>query len=247
MNQAVKFQLGLGAMVIIYYLVRLLGISDHGLNIWQQIYWGNLIRNSFLLLLTFLLFYQIFNQARKMPITGPTLVKGSLLKKLLFIFFGLGWLAVVTHTIFDSLKILLPLELLPLYQFADLMDETIAHLFMHIPIQLGFFLLTLLEIQRPSSTPLVRKNLVILIISSSLTGLLWGLNLSEGNFSIYFSLPTVIIYLIITTYLIKHFRIKLTNRPWTLYSLITSASIAISFSVWSLIHSSSTQFFSTLK
>jgi hypothetical protein len=247
MNQAVKFQLGLVTIIIVYYLVRLLGISNINFNLWQQIYWGNFIKNSFLLFFTFLLFYQIFNQVRKMPVTGPTIIKGRVLKKILIFVFALGWLAVVTHTIFDSLKILLPLELLPLYQFADLMDETIAHIFIYMPIQLGFIILTLLEVQRPSFSRLTNLDLLILISSSSLTGILWGLNLTEGNYSLFTSLPVVVIYLFFAVFLTTKYKLKLRHQPWAIFSLITSSSVILSFSAWCWIFSNSTQLFTILK
>ncbi len=246
-NQAVKFQLGLFTLVIIYYLIRLLGISDINLNLWQLIYWGNFIKDSLMLFIAFLLAYLIFNKVRLSPKSGPTIIKGRTLKQILFSIFILGWLAVVTHTIFDSLKLFLPFNLLPFYQFADLMDETIAHIFIYLPTQLTIIILALLEAQRPSLSRLNKKDLSILITSSTLIGLFWGLNLSEGNLSLVTSLPTMVIYLYFSLFIIKKHKLKLITRPWTLFSLLASLFSIISFSIWSLVYSSSTQLFMTLK
>lgn len=246
MSQAIKLQLGLLAIVISYLIIRLLGISNLNLNLWQQIYWGNFIKNSLLLVITFIVAYLIFNQARLRQKTGPTIIKGSLLKKFLIVVFILGWLAIVTHTIFDSLKILLPFNLLPVYQFADLMDETIAHIFIYVPSTLAIFILNFLEIQRPARR-INKKDITIISILSVIIGLVWGLNLSEGNLSLFTSFPLMIIFLITFSFLIKKHKLNLLIRPWLLFSLITASTSTISFAIWNLFFTHQDQLFMVLQ
>lgn len=247
MSQPVKFQLGLFSIVIIYFIIRLLGISDLDLNLYQQIYYGNFIKDSLMLFVTFSLSFFIFNKARKLPLTGPTIIKGRILKKLLISIYILGWLAVVSHTIFDSIKILLPLNLLSFYQFAETMDETISHIFIFVPTLITFFILTILEIQRPSLKKITKLDIFLLTTSSLLIGLVWGPNLSEGNLSIITSFPIMIFYLLFSIFIIKKYNLKLRFHPWMLFSLITDITGIISYIIWSLVYSSSTQLFMILK
>lgn len=246
MSQAVKLQLSLFTIILIYVIVRLIGISGINLNLWQQIYWGNFIKNSLILLITYIVAYLIFNQARLRPKTGPTIIKGSILKKALIIIFSFGWLAIVSHTLFDSLKLLLPFKLLSIYQFADLMDETIAHIFIFVPAILAIFILNLLEIQRPARR-ISKRDTIIISVLSLIIGLVWGLNLSEGNLSLVTSLPLMIAFLIIFILLIKKHQLNLLIRPWLLFSLITAFVSSTSFLVWSLIFSGNTQLFMVLQ
>ncbi len=245
MSQVVKYQLGLLGVIVIYLVIRLLGISNLNLNLWQQIYWGNFIKNSLILLISYTITYKIFNQVRLRPKTGPTIIKGSLLKKALIIVFAFGWLAVVTHTIFDSLKILLPYQLLPIYQFADLMDETIAHIFMFVPVILSLIILNLLEVQRPARR-INKKDITIISLLSIFIGLVWGPNLSEGNLSLYTSFPLMLLFLLSFTLLIKKHKLNLLIRPWLLFFLITTSISSIGFLIFNLISPQNSQLFMLL-
>lgn len=245
--QAIKHQLILFALFSIYIIIRLIGISSFPLTLWQNIYWGGLVKNSFLLLTSFTLTYYILDSIRHRPRSGPKIISGKNLKKILYPALVLSWLAVVTHAFFDSLKILLPFKLLPLYQFADLMDETISHIFMFLPILALFFIVTFLEIERPLPKLLGKKAIILLTCLSLLIGIVWGLNLTEGRLAFVTSFPVMLVYLFLTLYLFKKHHLNLSSRPWNLMAIIILTSGSISLTVWNLVFRSTPELFTILQ
>jgi len=208
MNKVVKFQLAIFAVITAYALFRFISISDISLTLWQRIYWGNIIKDSFLLIAYILISYAVFNIIRFNPKTGPAIIKGSILKKSLYFFIAVFWTTMITRMFSDSFKMIFPFNKLKLYQFADLLDETLGHIFLYIPIIAVYFIGTLLEIERPSKKPLFQLETILLFILSVLGGIGWGLNLTEGNFSALTSLPLMILFLIFTAFIF----IKLLNH-----------------------------------
>ncbi|MFH1280279.1 MAG: hypothetical protein ABII08_01540 [Candidatus Beckwithbacteria bacterium] len=247
MSHTLKSQLAFFSIFSIYIIIRFIGISDISLNVFQQIYLGNILKDTILLIALFLLSYTFFNQARNNTKLGPTIIKGSKLKFSLCIFLGLGWLAVIAHLIFDSIKIFLPFEWLSIYKFADLLDETISHVFMYLSAIGLFFVMSMLEIERPLAKKIKNKEITIIIFISLIAGIFWGLNLSEGRLSLITSLPAMIIYLVITVWFLKKYKLSLAIRPWTLMYIIISLFGSITFIIWALIFKSIPEFFNYLK
>jgi|APSaa5957512622_1039677.scaffolds.fasta_scaffold40978_2 hypothetical protein len=247
MSSTFKSQIALLFTFSCYILIRFIGISDISLNVFQEIYFGNVIKDTFLLLALFILSYTFFNAARKNKKTGPTIINGSKLKLSLYIVLFFGWLSVIAHLIFDSIKLFLPFNWLDIYQFADLLDETISHIFLFLSTISSFFIMSLLEIERPLSKAIKKLEINIMFIINLIIGVFWGLNLSEGNLSIFTSLPTMIIFLVIILWLIKKHQLSLTKRPWTLMSVIISLSGSVTYIIWSLMVGLNPQFFSYLK
>lgn len=247
MSTTLKSQLALFSVWSIYIAIRFIGISNISLNVFQQIYIGNILKDTLLIIALFLLTYIFFNQARSNKKNGPTIIKGSKLKLSLYIVLAFGWLAIVAHLIFDSIKLFLPFEWLPIYKFSDLLDETISHIFMFLSAISAFFIASLLEIERPLAKNIKKLEFKIIIAINIIAGIFWGLNLSEGNLSLVTSLPAMLIYLIIIPTLLKKHQLSLTNRPWTTMSIVISISSSITFITWSLIFKSVPQFFNYLK
>ena len=247
MKPIIKLNLGLIFLAAAYFFIRLIGISDIPLTIWQQVYYGNVIKNTVFLCISFYLIYYLFNYLRLNPKTGPTIIPARILKTGLIIFLILIWSAIAIHTVFDSLKIILPFNHLPLYIFSELMDETIAHLFMFLPTIGLFYLAALLEIERPLPVKLNFPEKFLIIITGFILGGFWGLNLSEGRLSLITSLPLMIIFAFLIIILRKKYSLKFSFRPWTLFSLIGSVSGSLGFSLWTLFFHSTPELFMVLK
>lgn len=246
MNSVIKQQLFVFSLLLIYIIIRLIGISAIPLSLWQRVYWGNALKNTFLLFSGLSLLFFIINTVRFNARIGPTIIQAKKLKLALFIIVGLGWLATVTQTIFDSLKILLPFKQLFIYQFADLLDETVAHIFLFLPIIAVFFIVSILEIERPLPRPLKRKETILLVCLNAIIGIIWGLNLTEGRLSVVTSLPAMVIYLVLMIYLFSKHHLSWRLRPWNLSLLIISFTGSIGLTGWGLAFRSFPQLFSVL-
>jgi len=242
----IKHQLILFALFSLYIIIRLIGISDIDFTFWQSI-WVFAVKDSLLLLIMIFFTYFILDSIRHRPRIGPRIISGKTLKKILYPALTLSWLAVVIHTFFEAVKILLPFKLLPLYQFADFMDETISHVFMFLPVIIMLFIATFLEIERPLPEVLAKKETIFLSLLSFLSGIIWGLNLTEGRLAFATSLPVMLIYLFSTLYFFKKYNLKLLSRPWNLTVLIVFASGSISLIAWNLIFQSTPELFTILQ
>jgi len=242
----IRHQLIFFALFALYIITRLISISDIEFTFWQSI-WVFTVKNSFLLITFIYLTYSILNSIRHQSRTGPQIISGKNLKKTFYPMLLLSWLAVIVHTVFEIFKLLLPFKLLPFYQFSDFMDETIAHIFMYVPWIVMVFIITILEIERPFSVNLKKKELTLLGFLGAIIGLLWGLNLTEGRLSLVTSFPVMIIYLIIISRLFVKHRLEVSNRPWNLFAFIAILTGSISFATWSLVYQSIPEFFTTLK
>ena len=245
--QAIRYHLILLAIFIAYVIVRLIGISDISLTLWQDIYWGNFVKNSLMLISAFALVYFGFNTVRRQPKIGPRVLSSKKLKLILYPTLILAWSAVVIHAFFDSFKKLLPFKLLPVYQFSDFMDETISHIFIYVPFTVIFLVLSFLEIERPLAKSLKKTEIIFLSILSVLMGIVWGLNLTEGRLAFATSFPAMLISLILTLYLIRKHRLNLRTRPWNLTAIIIASTSSISLTVWNLIFKSTPELFTVLK
>jgi len=242
----IRHQLILFAFFTLFIITRLIDISNIEFTFWQSI-WVFAVKNSLLLVTFIYLTYSILNSIRHQSRTGPQIISGKNLKKTLYPALLLSWLAVAIHTFFEISKILLPFNLLPFYQFADFMDETIAHIFIYVPLIVLVFIITILEIERPLSVNLKKKELTLLSFLSAIAGLFWGLNLTEGRLSLVTSLPAMIICLIIIGRLFIKHRLSFLCRPWSLFAFIAALTGSIAFITWSLIHQSIPEFFTALK
>ena len=105
-------QLNLGALlaIIVYYIIRIIGISDFSMSSWTLIYWGNVVKDSFLLFIFLILSYHFFNLTRHNSKTGPTIIIGRKLKSFLFLTMIVLWSAIIIRMVSDAIKIALPLE-----------------------------------------------------------------------------------------------------------------------------------------
>ena len=247
MNKIVKFQLTIFAVITAYALIRFISVSDISLTLWQRIYWGNIIKDSFMLLAYLLISYAVFNIIRFNSTTGPTIIKGAFLKKALYFFIAIFWMTAVTRMFSDSFKMIMPFDKFKLYQFADLLDETLGHIFLYIPIIAVYFIGTLLEIERPSKKPLSQLEIILISLLSILAGIGWGLNLTEGNFSAFTSLPLMLIFLFFTVFIFIKHQLKFNHRPWSLSFLIIYAFGSLTFISYGLIFKSFPQVFTLIK
>jgi len=241
----IRHQLILFALFTLYIITRLIGISNIEFTFWQSI-WTFALKNSLLLIAFIYLAYSILDSIRHQPRIGPQIISGKNLKKIFYPALLLTWLAITVHTVFEIFKLLLPFKLLPFYQFADYMDETISHIFMYVPAVILFFITTSLEIERPLSEFLKKKEIALLSSLSLLFGTIWGLNITEGRLSLITSFPIMLIYIFLTLYFFKKHHLNLRSRPWNLTAVIFFTSASISFVVWNMIFQS-TEFFTTLK
>ncbi|MDZ7586366.1 MAG: hypothetical protein U0946_01310, partial [Patescibacteria group bacterium] len=216
MNQIVKLQLVVFAFSCLYFVFRFLGISDLPLTVWQQVFWGNMLKGSFFLTFSLFFVYALFNLLRRHSRSGPTIIAGSTLKIWLCCIVGFWWLAIILHIIFDSAKIIFPLNQFAFYQFSDLLDETISHIFMLVPIVLTSIIGLFLEIERPYPKALRSKEIIIIYIFSVFSGLMWGVNLTEGRLSLITSFPAMLIYLSLNFYLFKKLNLNFKHRPLSL-------------------------------
>lgn len=247
MNQVVKLQLIAFACFCLYFVSRFIGISNLPLTVWQQVYWGNAIKDSFFLGLSSMLIYYLFNLLRQRQKTGPAIITSHTLKICLYTVFGLLWLAIVSHIIFDSAKIIFPLNQFAFYQFSDLLDETISHIFMYLPFVLISIISLFLEIERPCPKALNQKETIIIYIFSFISGLMWGVNLTEGRLSLITSFPAMLIYLSLTFYLFKKFKLNFTHYPLSLTYTIFYIFGVLAFMAWGLFFGSFPEFFNYLK
>lgn len=247
MSSPLKSQLALFIVFTFYIIIRFIGISATPFNLFQEIYLGNIIKDTFLLITVFILSYIFFNQTRKNQKLGPTIILGSKLKKALYITMAFGWLSVVLHLTFDSIKLFLPFEWLSIYQFADLLDETISHIFLFLATIGSFFIISLLEIERPLAKKINQSEINLILIINLITGIFWGLNLSEGRLSLFTSLPAMIIYLLIIIKILKKHQLNLNTRPWTIMSITIFLSGSVAFIIWNLSFKLVPQFFNYLK
>jgi len=247
MNKIVKFQLVIFAVITTYAFIRIIGASDISLTFWQKIYWGNVFKDSFLMIIYILIIYAIFNIIRFNPKTGPTIIKGNVLKKTLYFLIAIFWMTVITRMFSDSFKIIFPFNKFKLYQFADLLDETLGHIFLYVPIIAIYFIGTLLEIERPSKKSLAQLEILLIFILSILAGIGWGLNLTEGNFSAFTSLPLMLIFLIFSAFIFIKHKLKLNYRPWSLSFLVIYTFGSLTFISYGLIFKSFPQIFTLIK
>lgn len=245
--RAIKHQLIIFGLFIIYIIIRLIDISDISLTLWQDIYWGNFVKDSLLLIGFFTITYFGLNAVRRQPKIGPRIISSKKLKTILYPSLIIAWLAVVIHAFFDSFKKLLPFKLLPFYQFSNFMDETISHVFMYLPFIAIFLILSFLEIERPLTKSLKKTEIIFLSILSGLIGILWGLNLTEGRLAFVTSFPAMLFSLTLILYFIKKHKLNLRIRPWNLTAIITTASGSISLTVWNIIFKSTPELFAILK
>jgi len=247
MNQIVKLQLIAFAFFCLYFIFRLVGSSDLPLTIWQHVYWGNAIKDSFFLAFSLIFVYALFNLLRRHPQTGPTIISGPALKTCLYLVIGFWWLAIVLHIIFDSAKIIFPLNQFAFYQFSDLLDETISHIFMYLPFVLVSIIGLFLEIERPFPKALSRQETIIIYIFSLVSGLMWGVNLTEGRLSLITSFPAMLIYLSLTGYLFKKFKLAFKYHPLSLVYTVFYLVGTVAFGAWGLWFGSFPEFFNYLK
>jgi len=89
--RAIKYHFILFALFIIFIIVRLIGISDTPLTLWQDIYWGNFVKNSFFLIGASALLYFGFNTVRRQPKAGPRVLSSKALKLILYPTLILAW------------------------------------------------------------------------------------------------------------------------------------------------------------
>ncbi|MFC1627132.1 hypothetical protein ACFL18_01070 [Patescibacteria group bacterium] len=244
MKSQLKIQLGILLLAVGYFLSRLVNPTTLNWSIWQRVYFGNFIKDTGILALSLLLIYYIFNNIRRNPQIGPTIISAVKIKQVLIFGIILSWLAAINHMIFDSLKIIFPFHHLPLYQFANFLDETISHIFMFLPTIIFISLITFFEIQRPEQQKVSNKETWLIIINSIILGIFWGFNLSEGRLSLYTAFPLMIFYFLFFMFLNKKYQLSLKNLPFSLFGLIGSVSGSISFIVYNLIFKSSTELFS---
>lgn len=247
MNQIVKLQLIAFAFFCLYFIFRLVGLSGLPLTIWQQVYWGNVVKDSFFLAFSLIFAYYLFNLLCRHPKSGPTIISGPTLKICLYLVIGFWWLAIVLHIIFDSAKIIFPLNQFAFYQFSDLLDETISHIFMYLPFVLVSIIGLLLEIERPFPKALSRKETIIIYLFSLIAGLMWGVNLTEGRLSLITSFPAMLIYLSLTGYLFKKFKLNFQHHPLSLVYTVFYLVGAVAFGAWGLFFGSFPEFFNYLK
>lgn len=248
MNQIVKFQLiGFTTFFCLYFVIRFIGISDVSLTVWQQVYWGNIMKDSFFLVFSLGFIYYLFNLLRRHKKTGPTIVSGPILKTCLYIVFSFWWLAIVLHLVFDSAKIIFPLNQFAFYQLADLLDETISHIFMYLPFVLASVIGLLLEIERPCPKTLTKKETLTIYFFSTLNGLIWGVNLTEGRLSLITSFPAMLIYLLLTFYLYKKYQLNFKYRPLSLTYTVFYLVGTVAFGAWGLFFGSFPELFNYLK
>lgn len=247
MNQIVKLQLIAFAFFCLYFAFRFIDISNLPLTVWQQVYWGIVLKDSFFLAFSLIFIYYLFNLLRRHPQTGPTIISAAALKTCLYLVIGFWWLAIVLHLIFDSAKIIFPLNQFAFYQFSDLLDETISHIFMYLPFILVSIIGLFLEIERPFPKALAQKETVIIYIFSFISGLMWGVNLTEGRLSLITSFPAMLIYLSLTFYLFKKFRLNFTHHPLSLTYTVFYLFGTVAFAGWGLFFGSFPEFFNYLK
>ncbi|KKS80436.1 MAG: hypothetical protein UV54_C0006G0011 [Candidatus Beckwithbacteria bacterium GW2011_GWA2_43_10] len=247
MNQVVRLQLIAFAFFCLYFVFRFIGNNNVPLTIWQQVYWGNVVKDSFFLVFSLIFVYYLFNLLRRHQKTGPTIIAGSSLKIWLYIVIGFWWLAIVLHIIFDSAKIISPFNQFSFYQFSDLLDETISHIFMYLPFVFASIIGLFLEVERPYPKALSRKETIIIYILSLFSGLMWGVNLTEGRLSLITSFPAMLIYLSLTGYLFKKFKLNFKHRPLGLTYTIFYIFGAAAFGAWGLFFGSFPEFFNYLK
>lgn len=247
MNQIVKLQFIAFLFFCFYFITRFIGISNVNFTIWQHIYLGNVIKDSFFLIFSLIFIYYLFNLLRQGRKTGPTIIAGPVLKICLYIVVGFWWLAIVLHIIFDSVKIIFPLNLLAFYQFSDLLDETISHIFMLVPFIFSSAIGLFLEIERPCSKALIFQETIIIYIIGILSGLMWGVNLTEGRLSLITSFPAMLIFLSLTFYLFNKLKLNFSHHPLSLYYTIFYIFGAAAFLSWGLFFGSFPEFFNYLK
>lgn len=247
LGRALRQQLTLYLVFAVYQVFRLLDISHLPLTLWDRVYWGNIIKDSLLLFATGFLVLVVLRLIRQNPIKGPTVIAASKLKMIAYGLMGLFWLAVVIHTLFDSFKLVFPLTALPAYRFADLMDETVSHIFMFMPLIGILYVITFLEIQRPFKKSLSRFLTLLIVVGNFLGGILMGLNLTEGNLTLYTSWPFLGLLWLSLIYLTLKHRLDLRLRPWSLMVLSGSISAWLAFLAWALVKPGIPQLFSQLK
>lgn len=247
MNQVIKLQLIAFAFFCFYFISRLVVIGNPSLSVWQHIYWGTMIKDSLFLVFSLIFAYSLFNLLRRHQKTGPTIIAGPILKKYLFISLGFGWLAIVLHIIFDSVKVIFPLNQFAFYQFSDFLDETISHIFMLVPIVLISIIGLFLEIERPYPKALKPKEIIIIYIFSVFSGLMWGVNLTEGRLSLLTSFPVMLSYLSLNLYLFNKLKLNFKYRPLSLTYAIIYLIGSVTFIAWGLFFSSFPEFFNYLK
>ncbi len=247
MNQTIKFNLLILALLVIYLVIRLIGISSIDLNTWQAIYIGNGLKDTLLLILTILLTRSVFVSIKSNPKKGPTIISAKKLKVFLYLCLGLLWTSVAMHTLFDSITIAFPFSLTNLYRFSEFMDETISHLLLFIPMIVIFFTATILEIERPLLLALKNRELLFLGFLSIIMGTFLGLNLTEGALSLITSLPLTIALFTYLMILKRKHHLNFRNWPWGFFSIITSTSASLGLSIWSLSFYSAPQLFTLIK
>lgn len=247
MNKVVKFQLIIFLLAVFYIFIRFLGISDIPFTLWQKVYWGNIIKDSFFLAASLILSYAILNIIRHNPKSGPTIIPGKTLKRSLYIVLIFWWLAIVTHMVFDSVKIIIPFPWLNIYQFADLLDETISHIFIYLPLIAISLIGTLLEIERPFKLTITKLETWLICLIAPLAGIAWGLNITEGRLSLVTSFPAMIIFLIIIFYLSFKHNLNWKTRPWSLSFLLIYTFGSLSYLIWGLSFKSFPQLFTVLQ
>lgn len=247
MNQIVKLQLIAFAFFCLYFIFRFLDISGLSLTVWQQVYWGNMIKDSFFLAFSLIFIYYLFNLLRRRPQIGPTIISSPTLKICLYLVIVFWWLAIVLHIIFDSAKIIFPLNQFAFYRFSDLLDETISHIFMYLSFVLVSLIGLFLEIERPYPKALSRKETIIIYIFSLFSGLMWGFNLTEGRLSLITSFPAMLIYLGLVGYLFRKFKLAFKYHPLSLVYTVFYLAGAVAFGAWGLYFSSFPEFFNYLK
>ena len=247
MNQIVKLQLIAFTCFCLYFVSRFIGISNLSLTVWQQVYWGNVLKDSFFLGLSSMLIYYLFNLLRQRQKNGPTIITSHTLKICLYAVFGFLWLAIVLHLIFDSAKIIFPLNQFAFYRFSDLLDETISHIFMYLPFVLISIISLFLEIERPCPKILTQPETIITYIFSFISGLMWGVNLTEGRLSLITSFPAMLIYLGLIVYLFKKFKLNFKYHPLSLTYTIFYFAGSVAFTGWGLFFGSFPEFFNYLK
>lgn len=247
MNKVVKLQLLIFAFFCLYFIIRLIAVSPLQLSVWQSVYWGNIIKDSFGLLISLVLTYYLFNLLRLNHKTGPSIIQGSQLKFGLFFLLGLWWLAIILHLLFDSVKLILPLSQFDFYHWADFLDETISHIFLYVPVVIVSAIGLLLEVERPSQSGLTKLELIIIAGFGLLAGIMFGLNLTEGRLSLQTSFPAMILYLCLFFYLTIKYRLNLKYYPYGLSYAIVYLFASLSFIFWGLAFHSFPEFFNYLK
>ena len=223
--------------------MQLIGIYSPNLSTWSLILWGNVFKDSFLLIILSILFYSYFNYLRYHPKTGITVFKGKYLKTILYILFLTLWLSLIIRMLADSITIALPFTLLSFYKFAVFLDETFSHILSFTSINLIMIVGLFLEIQRPDPKKLSKFELILTTLVAIFSGLFWGIYLTEGRLSLITSFPIMIILLILASFYFTKYKLSFLKHPFSYTGFIISLTSVITFSSWLYLFPPDSQFF----